>query len=309
MQQKLFEGNGIVNEKDLKPKGGININPMPMDTMVTSIRNLGSISKEEDLKVRPGINLNPPPSDGRCDGCGRLLSQLKPFGKAGDPLVGDFDGALLVKKYRAFAPRTTFYETIWDEFFRNCSTASDFQKAEEKLAQKYVGKNANNIIGYIEAASFVSASWECRDCIVLGGCEFAEKSRDYREQPERCDCCGRLLGGLKPFTERDPVARHFNGKQLARRYRPDALPTEEVNKMMDELFGNCITYDDHDEACGKLIQKYGREEALKLWTFAFFLDGSFQSSWECRDCIALDTHQYFGKKVAQQQDSGPDSPG
>ena len=55
--------------------------------------SLGSIYGEEDLKPRPGlINIYPPPQDGECDCCGKHISELKSFGKAGDPLVGDFDG-------------------------------------------------------------------------------------------------------------------------------------------------------------------------------------------------------------------------
>jgi len=54
---------------------------------------LESVDGEEDLKPRPGlINIYPPPQDGECDCCGKHISELKSFGKAGDPLVGDFDG-------------------------------------------------------------------------------------------------------------------------------------------------------------------------------------------------------------------------
>jgi len=48
------------------------------------------------------ILINPPPSDGRCEGCGKHISKLKPFGGAGDPLVGDFNGAILLKTYREY---------------------------------------------------------------------------------------------------------------------------------------------------------------------------------------------------------------
>ena len=46
------------------------------------------------------ITINPPPKDRNCECCGRNNTEIKPFGKAGDPLVGDFDGALLVKNFR-----------------------------------------------------------------------------------------------------------------------------------------------------------------------------------------------------------------
>ena len=66
--------------------------------------SLGSISSEKDLKDKARIIINPPPKDGRCYCCGRHISELTPFGKAGDPLVGDFDGALLVKNNRPIEP-------------------------------------------------------------------------------------------------------------------------------------------------------------------------------------------------------------
>jgi hypothetical protein len=283
MQKSLFEGNGITS--------------------------LLIVDGEEDLKPKGGININPPPADGRCDGCGRYLSELKPFGKAGDPLVGDFDGALLLKNFRPDAPHNEVVERIYDEFFGNCPTEEDFQKAKENLAQKYGEKQAEYIINWVEISGSVGSSWECRDCIVLDDYEFEDMVAARFDTPEKCDCCGKPLADLKPFTEGDPVMGYFIGKLLARRERPSVPPTDEFSKMMDEFFGNCITLDDNDEALGKLIQKYGREEALKLWTFTFFLDGSFQSNWECKDCIALDTHQYFVEKMAQEPDSDHNSPG
>ena len=64
------------------------------------IGTFDSIKNEDDLKPKPGININPPPEDGKCDCCGRSIRELKPFGGPGDPLVGDFTGAFLVKGYR-----------------------------------------------------------------------------------------------------------------------------------------------------------------------------------------------------------------
>jgi hypothetical protein len=69
--------------------------------------SLGSVEEEKDLKPIPGVaNINPPPQDGKCMCCKRHISELKPYGKAGDPLVGDFDGALLVKVWRSEGPYT-----------------------------------------------------------------------------------------------------------------------------------------------------------------------------------------------------------
>jgi rubredoxin len=89
--------------------------------------------------------INPPPEDHRCEVCGRHVSELKPFGGAGDPLVGDFTGAFLVKKFRLMALPLT-------------------EKQLNHYRIKY-GDEAADI--YLSAMSAVSASWECRDCIVL----------------------------------------------------------------------------------------------------------------------------------------------
>ena len=64
--------------------------------------SLGSIDKEKDLKPEPGININPPPPSGRCECCRKHISELRPFGGPGDPLVGDFTGEYLVKGWRDF---------------------------------------------------------------------------------------------------------------------------------------------------------------------------------------------------------------
>ena len=50
-------------------------------------------------------NINPPPADERCCICRRHVDELPPFGGAGDPLVGDFSGAKLVKHWREDMPR------------------------------------------------------------------------------------------------------------------------------------------------------------------------------------------------------------
>jgi hypothetical protein len=47
------------------------------------------------------IYINPPPSDAKCEVCRKHVLELEAFGGAGDPLVGDFKGAKLVKTFRA----------------------------------------------------------------------------------------------------------------------------------------------------------------------------------------------------------------
>jgi hypothetical protein len=139
--------------------------------------SLGSIDGEEDLKPRKGIiNINPPPADGRCYCCGKHISELMTFGKAGDPLVGDFYGALLVKKFRTALPAPSIeISEIYERLFGSCETKADYERAESRLAREYGQKDADDIMILISGASQVDASWECRDCIVLDMDEYFEK--------------------------------------------------------------------------------------------------------------------------------------
>ena len=49
------------------------------------IVSFDSISSEEDLNPSARIVINAPPGNGRCDCCGRHISELKPFGKVVTP--------------------------------------------------------------------------------------------------------------------------------------------------------------------------------------------------------------------------------
>ena len=134
------------------------------------------VENEEDLKpIRGGININPPPPDGRCDCCGRHMSELTPFGKAGDPLIGDFDGALLVKKGRTVGPSDEEAEQIIEEYFGNCETEFEYEEARRVLIQKYGEDKALDLELRASGAGLVGASWECRDCAVLDNYDYWEK--------------------------------------------------------------------------------------------------------------------------------------
>jgi hypothetical protein len=255
-----------------------------------TLRENGITLGSGDVTATDGIKINPPPNEPHFFCCGRPQSELTPF----------VEGVFLGKKYRRDAPQNKVVQIIYDEFFENCNTDEEYLKAKEKLVHKYGEKKAENIIGWVSLSNIVGSHGECVDCICLDDYAFKERYLDSLDPPEKCDCCSRNLGELSPFTEDDPVMNHFNGKLLARRYRIGAPPTEGVNKMADELFGNCITVQDLIKSQKKIIQEYGMEEGYKLWTFTFFLDDLFKHSWECRDCIILDTKQYFKKIMAQE---------
>jgi hypothetical protein len=91
-----------------------------------------SIHSELDYEHLSGLMINPPPSDGRCTCCGRHLSELKRFGKAGDPLVGDFESALLVKRWRPIAPRDEEAERIYEEYLDRARRELRYEGAKQR---------------------------------------------------------------------------------------------------------------------------------------------------------------------------------
>lgn len=158
--------------------------------------SLGAISKEEDLKGSGCIPLNPPSDDRRCDVCGKHISELKPFGGPGDPLVGDFSGALLVGRYRRMAPYDEAAEKAWKEAWKEAEEVWK-ERGSELLSEnpnqdyflgwfigKYGREKGINFYSWEEIYCAVSKSWECRDCTILDEYEHFEalKKRSEREK-------------------------------------------------------------------------------------------------------------------------------
>ena len=104
------------------------------------------------------------------------MSELMPSGVAGDPLVGDFDGALLIKNKRPSGPPPLErVSEVYDEFIENRPAEQDYKTAEEMLVKEYGEEDAEHIIFAVHAYGCVGSSWECRDCIGLDMFEFFEK--------------------------------------------------------------------------------------------------------------------------------------
>jgi len=102
-----------------------------------------------------------------CYCCKRALNDLKFFGKSGDPIEGDFEGAVLVKRSRPFDPPDEEASKIYGQFFAQCKTESDHKRARKRLVQKYGQEKAEDIeIKHLMSETFFN-SWECRECIVL----------------------------------------------------------------------------------------------------------------------------------------------
>jgi hypothetical protein len=152
---------------------------------VWSIFNFDRVEKPEDLKPKRGMNINPPPSDGRCDCCGRPMSELTPFGGRGDPLVGDFRGALLVKGYRPMGPYDDEAEEACNEA-ENKFKADGHEDPEAWLIAKYGPQEGKRLYLTACAHGQVGSSWECRDCFVLSLDEYFERVRTrYREEQKQ----------------------------------------------------------------------------------------------------------------------------
>jgi len=146
--------------------------------------SLGSIGCEQDLVLGPGTHINPPPEDGRCECCGRHLSELKPFGKAGDPLVGDFEGALLVKTWRPMGPYDEEAEKATEEAME-CFSNEGYEDPLEWMIGKYGEEKGKQLWYSAEAYDATCAEWLCRDCIVLDQHEYFERLRQRRMS--RCE--------------------------------------------------------------------------------------------------------------------------
>lgn len=125
---------------------------------------------EEDLKR---IRINSPPSDGKCDVCKRHISELKPFGGVGDPLVGKFNGVLLLKGFRRFAPYNEKAENAVAEAI-NRYADDGYKDPLEWMKSKFGKKEGEKLYYWSEAYHQNFASWECRECCSLDTNEYFE---------------------------------------------------------------------------------------------------------------------------------------
>jgi hypothetical protein len=154
--------------KQTKLKGDLNMTRIFFNENGVIIPS--AISKEEDLKLTGRIIINAPPEDGRCDVCGRHISELKPFGGPGDPLVGDFTGEFLVKRGRPAGPYDEEAEKAWDE-----AEKATHDDPLPWFIAKFGKEKGEDLYWAGQLYGCVGKSWECRDCIVLDLDEYFEK--------------------------------------------------------------------------------------------------------------------------------------
>jgi hypothetical protein len=183
----------VAKREDTSPHELINERPVDKINYNNRIIRQNIVETAEDLESKPGINLNPPPPDGRCHCCGRHISELKPFGKAGDPLVGNFEGALLVKRFRRQGPYDEKSVLAMDEAIK-LYEADGYSDPHDWLINKYGETDGKNISLNAQLWDCVESSWECRDCIVLDTDEYFERYAERIETPaQRCECCGQYI--------------------------------------------------------------------------------------------------------------------
>lgn len=116
------------------------------------------------------VQLNPPPVDRKCHQCGTHTSELEPFGKEGDPLVGNFEGAKLVKTFRAMAESGGHpeLEEVLEEQDRllKLNDGKWDEGIQITLEQRFGIKMVDSAYLYDQLCNTVSSSWECRNCII-----------------------------------------------------------------------------------------------------------------------------------------------
>ncbi len=114
---------------------------------------VGGPFEPKPLVTRTGekVWINAPPDDLRCEICHKHVDVLEPFGGAGDPLVGDFAGAKLVKKFREDLPGNI--GASWE--CRECIVipyASWERREMKKLGRELTLKERRDLRVEIEAA-------------------------------------------------------------------------------------------------------------------------------------------------------------
>ena len=109
------------------------------------------------------VYINPPPTDRKCMKCGVHIDNLKEFGGAGDPLVGDFKGQKLVKTYRSMIDEILpKHLEILEKLKFDDEGGDNISELEKEYGEEIV----DDAFIADQLYSTVGASWECRDCII-----------------------------------------------------------------------------------------------------------------------------------------------
>ena len=145
-----------------------------------------SVQNEDDLESKLIFYIDRPPWHIRCFCCLRHIDELDAFGGPGDPLVGDFTGAKLVRIYRSWCPHNEEFERILDEA-KEKYLADGFANGDAWIVAKYGKEMALEIETYTEEVGYIRKNFECRDCIVLDDNEFYEKTERCHDEWDKAN--------------------------------------------------------------------------------------------------------------------------
>ena len=91
-------------------------------------------------------------------------------------MVGYFEGALLIKKFRPAGTYDEEAERAWDKAEKHLADAGAKDKDPlEWMIKKFGKEKGENFYWSYQAYCQIGSSWECRDCAVLNTDEYFEK--------------------------------------------------------------------------------------------------------------------------------------
>ncbi len=137
---------------------------------------LVTVDGEEDLKRKPGVYyIYGPPIDGRCECCGKHISELQP-----SDVDGYFKGAYLIKHFRKDGPYNEEAEKAVAEARKNHDSDVGMRNW---LMNEYGAEKGMKLYKIADAHAWISVSWECKDCVALNEAGYFEK-RAQTNHPE-----------------------------------------------------------------------------------------------------------------------------
>ena len=148
-----------------------------IDRMEQMERNFKSTDENAEGAIS-ALNINFPSWEGKCYCCLKHESELNPYGGPNDPLVGDFTGEKLVRRYRPMCRDNEEAERI-DQEAEDKYLADGFTDSNDWIVAKYGKEKLSELFIYFKASRFPSISMECRDCAVLD-------DNDYFDKKEKC---------------------------------------------------------------------------------------------------------------------------
>ncbi len=132
--------------------------------------------------------------------------------------------------------------------------------------------------------------------------ENCQQSPGFLNNPPadgRCNCCGKHLGELKPFSLMSPASRTgLEEVLLVKNMRPMAPLNEEMDRILERFVGDCLTADDQEKAAERLNEVFGSEIAYDLLEY-YNSSILIISSWECRECLDLDAETFREMRLSR----------